>query len=86
MAERRRSIRTQFDSRVKITHPEKGEAIFRTGDVSDGGIYVIGDGMEMRLGDQVSVQIQNVPTEAPVVTVRVVRKTGEGYGLQFATF
>ncbi|MGB1478580.1 MAG: PilZ domain-containing protein, partial [Marinobacter salsuginis] len=35
------------------------------------------------LGDKVTVQVQGLPVPAPVLEMVVVRKTNDGYGLQF---
>lgn len=83
MSEKRRFLRTKFDSRVKVEHPAHGSAIFRTGDVSDGGIYLQNGAFEMLVGDQITVQIQDVPMEAPLVRMVVVRRDPEGYGVRF---
>jgi len=84
MSDKRRFLRTKFDSRVKVEHPLHGSAIFRTGDVSDGGIFLQNGPFAFAIGDAVSVQIQDVPIEAPVVRMLVVRCTAEGHGLRFA--
>jgi PilZ domain len=84
MSERRLNVRTKFESRVKITHPVHGEEIVRTGDVSDGGIYVRAGNIPMALGEIVTVQIQDVPGDAPIIRMRVMRCDSRGYGLRFA--
>lgn len=84
MPEKRRFLRTKFDSRVRLSHPVHGEAIFRTCDVSDGGVYLEKGAFELTLGDEVVVQVQDMPGEAPLVRMRVVRCDGVGYGMQFA--
>jgi len=81
--EKRRFLRTRFDSRVKIDHPEQGMGIFRTGDVSDGGIFLQKGPFELAVGDRFTVQVQDLPGEAPRVRVKVVRCVDDGYGLQF---
>ena len=83
-SDRRRYLRTKFDSRVTIEHPQHGIGTFHTGDVSDGGLFLENGPFELALGDTVTVQIQGVPGEAPLVKVTVVRRVPGGYGLQFA--
>ena len=83
MSERRVSTRTKFDSRVKVTHPQYGAEILRTGDVSDGGVYVRVGSHVFQLGDVVTVQIQDIPGPAPVLNMQVVRCDAHGFGLQF---
>jgi PilZ domain len=77
-------MRTKFESRVKIVHPVHGEEILRTGDVSDGGIYVRAGKIVMQLGETVTVQIQDIPGPAPILTMKVTRCDSHGYGLKFA--
>ena len=83
MTDKRVFLRTKFDSRVRLVHPDRGDATFRTGDVSDGGLYLQNGPFELAIGDEVSVQIQDVPIEAPVVRMLVVRRDASGYGLRF---
>jgi hypothetical protein len=83
-SDKRRFLRTKFDSRVKLEHAVRGSGIFRTGDVSDGGIYIQLGPFELDVADEVTVQIQDVPVEAPLVRMIVVRRDGMGYGLRFA--
>lgn len=83
MSEKRRFLRTKFDARVKVVHEAHGSGLFRTGDVSDGGIFLKGGDFDLDVGDAVTVQIQDVPMEAPVVRMVVVRRDGDGFGLQF---
>jgi PilZ domain len=83
MSEKRQFLRTKFDSRVKLEHPEHGTGIFRTGDVSDGGIFLQCGPFDLAIGDRVTVQIQDVPIEAPLVRMMVVRMHPEGCGLRF---
>jgi hypothetical protein len=69
---------------VLVQHPTLGSAIFRTGDVSDGGVYLQKGEFELGVGDMVIVQIQDVPVEAPRMRMQVMRTDAGGYGLQFA--
>jgi hypothetical protein len=83
MQNKRQFARTKFDSRVEVVHPVMGTSIFRTGDVSDGGIFLHAGGFAMNVGDVVTVQVQDVPVDVPVVRMRVVRASPEGYGLSY---
>lgn len=81
---RRQHVRTKLRTKIKLTHPELGESIWSTGDISDGGVFLISDGKDLpELGDLVKIQVQNLPVEAPVVEARVVRVTAAGIGLEF---
>ncbi len=84
MSEQRRYLRTRFDSRVLVQHPTAGSAVFRTRDVSDGGVYLQKGEFSLAIGDLVIVQIQDVPVEAPRMRMQVMREDAGGYGLQFA--
>ena len=84
MSVQRRYLRTRFDSRVLVQHPTAGSAVFRTGDVSDGGVYLQKGEFSLAIGDLVIVQIQDVPVEAPRMRMQVMREDAGGYGLQFA--
>ncbi len=54
------------------------------GDVSDGGLYLLNGSFELDIGDEITMQILDLPEEGPVVRVLVVRADPGGVGLQFA--
>ncbi|MDX1589882.1 MAG: PilZ domain-containing protein [Oleiphilaceae bacterium] len=84
MSERREFIRTALNARVMVRHDLIGREIYQTGDISDGGIYVIVESGEFPpVGSLVEVQVQGLPEEAPVLTMKVVRRGEDGYGLCF---
>ena len=83
MNEQRQFTRSKFEFRLKLVHPRLGEGIFRTGDVSDGGVFLHAGEFALEVGDQVTVQIQDVPIEAPIVKMVVVRAGPDGFGLRF---
>ncbi|MAL98393.1 PilZ domain-containing protein [Hydrocarboniclastica marina] len=84
MTNRREFARTAMNASVKVCHPLIGEAIYKTRDISDGGIYVVAESDRYPpLGDHVQVQVQGLPVAAPTVTMEIVRHGGDGYGLQF---
>jgi hypothetical protein len=74
-----------MSAKVKVVHPELGEFLFSTRDISDGGVFIIVDGQafEPNIGDKVTVQVQGLPVPAPVLDMLIVRKTNDGLGLQF---
>lgn len=84
--ERRIHIRTAMSAKVKVTHESLGEFVFSTRDISDGGIFIVIDTepFEPVIGDSVQVQVQGLPVPAPLLDMVVVRKTIDGFGLQFA--
>ena len=83
--DRREHIRTAMSAKVKVVHEELGEFIFSTRDISDGGGFIVVDTEPFapNLGDTVTVQVQGLPVPAPILEMVVVRKTNDGYGLQF---
>ncbi|SFR38077.1 PilZ domain-containing protein [Marinobacter gudaonensis] len=83
--ERREHIRTAMSAKVKVVHGELGEFVFSTRDISDGGVFVVVDSEPFapEIGDRVTVQVQGLPVPAPTLQMVVVRKTNDGYGLQF---
>ncbi|MBW4936284.1 PilZ domain-containing protein [Marinobacter sp. F4206] len=83
--DRREHIRTAMSAKVKVRHPLLGEFVFSTRDISDGGVFIVVDTepFEPSLGDRVTVQVQGLPVPAPILDMLVVRKTNDGFGLQF---
>lgn len=80
----RKFVRTRLRAEVKVNHPQMGELLLHTRDISDGGAYLIGSGFSAQPGDLVEVQLQGLPGDpAPVVQMRVVRVDRDGMGLQF---
>ncbi len=75
-----------MSAKVRVTHEELGEFVFSTRDISDGGVFIVVDTepFEPSIGDSVQVQVQGLPVPAPVLDMVVVRKTNDGFGLQFA--
>lgn len=84
MTNRREFVRTAMNASVLVRHPLVGEVIYKTRDISDGGIYVVAESdLFPPLGDRVEVQVQGLPVAAPTVTMEVVRHGLDGYGMQF---
>lgn len=83
--DRREHCRTAMSAKVKVSHGQLGEFVFSTRDISDGGVFVVVDNEPFtpEMGDKVEVQVQGLPVPAPVLDMVVVRKTNDGYGLQF---
>lgn len=81
----RKFPRTRLRAAVTLKHPEVGEQLTHTRDISDGGAFVLTEGITMPdLGEVVEVQVQGLPGEAaPVVRMRVVRIDRDGMGLEF---
>ncbi|MFW5823831.1 MAG: PilZ domain-containing protein [Marinobacter sp.] len=85
-SDRREHIRTALNARVSVSHDTLGERQFATRDISDGGVFVVVEeaDFEPELGDVVTVQVQGLPVPAPELKMVVVRKSVDGFGLQFA--
>lgn len=83
--DRRIHCRTAMSAKVKVTHESLGEFTFSTRDISDGGVFIVVDvePFAPQMGDKVDVQVQGLPVPAPLLKMVVVRKTIDGYGLQF---
>ena len=85
--QKRRYVRTKLRADVKVTHETLGELMLRTGDISDGGVYILAEGQELPpVGDFVEVQVQGIGEgEAPILSMRIVRTDKDGIGLEFIT-
>ncbi len=83
MGDKRENVRCVLSVSVKISHPEIGEKIVKTRNISDSGLFLLIEPAEMPLlGEIVQGQIQGV-VDAPVVKMKIVRSEKEGLGLQF---
>jgi hypothetical protein len=70
--------------RIKICHPSFGEVVAQTRDLSDGGVYVKHPELSaLPLGTLVTGQVQDLPIEAPVLQMEVMRADADGVGLRF---
>ncbi|TWC39607.1 PilZ domain-containing protein [Pseudomonas sp. SJZ079] len=84
MSNQRQHPRTPMKCRIKICHPSFGERLAQTTNLSDGGVYAKHpDLMALPLGTIVTGQVQDLPIEAPVLRMEVMRVDAEGVGLRF---
>ena len=84
MPNQRQQVRTPMKCRIKICHPSFGEVVAQTRDLSDGGVYVKHpDLLALPQGTLVTGQVQDLPIEAPVLHMEVMRVDAEGIGLRF---
>ncbi|GAC1033898.1 PilZ domain-containing protein [Pseudomonas sp. No.21] len=84
MSNQRQYPRTPMKCRIKISHESFGELLAQTRDLSDGGVYVRHpDLVALPLGTVVTGQVQDLPFEAPVLQMEIMRADGEGVGLRF---
>ena len=85
--ELRQHARTELPARVKLKHPDCGEVILKTRDLSDGGIYVLCErSQHLSIGSEVKIQVLNDDVETPIVHMTIVRHDSEGMGLEFIKF
>ncbi len=81
---KRQYPRTAMKCRIKISHPSLGEVLGQTRDLSDGGVYVRHPELvTLGVGERVTGQVQDLPMEAPVLEMEVMRVDAEGVGLRF---
>ncbi|ABR84781.1 TPA: PilZ domain-containing protein [Pseudomonas aeruginosa] len=84
MDNQRQHPRTPIKCRIRISHPQLGELMAQTRDLSDTGVYVKHpDLLRLDVGSIVTGQVQDLPIEAPVLRMEVVRIDAEGVGLRF---
>ncbi|HBX56487.1 PilZ domain-containing protein [Pseudomonas sp. UBA2684] len=84
MSNQRQYPRTPMRCRIKICHPSFGELVAQTRDLSDGGVYVKHPALAaLPQGTLVTGQVQDLPIEAPVLQMEVMRVDSEGVGLRF---
>jgi hypothetical protein len=84
MPNQRRHPRIPMKCRIKISHPNFGDLVAQTSDLSDGGVFVKHPDLAgLSLGDRVTGQVQDLPIEAPVLQMEVMRVNGDGVGLRF---
>ena len=85
MSNHRNNVRTPLKVRLRIEHPQHGELILITRDISDSGVYVLMDQAQdmLSIGERVSGQVQGLPMEAPILQLEVVRVEAMGVGLRF---
>ena len=84
MENRREHARYPVAVDIKIFHPDIGELIVQTKDISDSGVFIVVVPTEMPpIGEIVQGQIQGEADDLPVVTMKIVRTGSDGLGLQF---
>ncbi|XXF08826.1 PilZ domain-containing protein [Pseudomonas sp. D2-3] len=83
-ANQRQHPRTPMKCRIKICHPSFGELVAQTRDLSDGGVYVKHESLaDLEPGTRVTGQVQDLPVEAPILEMEVMRVSADGVGLRF---
>lgn len=70
--------------RIKISHESFGDLFAQTRDLSDGGVYVRHpDLVALPVGTILTGQVQDLPFEAPILQMEIMRVDAEGVGLRF---
>jgi len=81
---KRQHIRTPLQCKIKISHESFGEAIVKTLDISDGGVFVALDPDKIPpVGTIITGQVQGLMDDAPILKMEVMRVEGNGVGLRF---
>ncbi len=85
MSNNREGVRTPLKVRLCIEHPRLGKLMVSTRDISDTGVYALVDDAQslLQAGELVTGQVQDLPIEAPVLQMEVVRVEPSGVGLRF---
>lgn len=85
--EQRKHLRIGLIVDIEMTLPLKGIVNVRTRNISDGGLFLILDNIEMPpVGTEVQVRLKNQlgdGEEPPINRARVVRHESDGIGLEF---
>lgn len=82
--DKRQSVRTPFQAKVRVTIGDDKPITLGVQDVSDGGIFVDLDTQaELSVGSVLKVQLLGMPVEAPIREMEVVNVRQSGAGLRF---
>jgi len=83
--DQRKSPRLSLAVRVKVIHPSFGELILKARDISDGGMFIFSDGVELpSVGAEMQVQALDTHEEAMLLKVRIVHALENGVGVMFS--
>jgi len=84
MDDRREHPRIPLQVSIKISHPQIGDKVVQTKDISDGGLFIVAEPSSLPApGSIVKGQVQGGMDEAPVVAMKIVRVGLDGLGLQY---
>ena len=84
MSNNRRDLRTPIKCQVKITHDSIGDILVNTRDISDSGVFLLTENIEMPpVGTIVQGQVQGMGMTAPILKMEIVRIDPAGIGLRF---
>ena len=81
MDEKRSATRTAFRAGVRVIHPDAGEHIVKTRDMSHSGAYLIlREDIGLQLKDRVTIQSTDID-DAPIIEAEVVRIEASGFAV-----
>lgn len=82
--DKRTNHRTPMKVQVKVSHPSIGNIIVPTRDISDGGIFLLTEDIDVPpIGTIVEGQVQGMEVEGPILKLEIVRMEPAGIGLKF---
>jgi hypothetical protein len=82
--DKRHDHRTPLKVQVKVSHPSIGDIIVPTRDISDGGIFLLTENIDVPpIGTIVQGQVQGMEVEGPILSLEIVRMEPAGIGLKF---
>lgn len=82
--DQRHDKRTPIRVQVKVSHPSIGSVIVQTRDISDSGIFLLTENIEVPdIGTIVEGQVQGMDIEGPILKLEIVRMEPAGIGLKF---
>ncbi len=85
--ENRKHLRIGLIVDIELTLPDQGVVTVRTRNISDGGLFLILDDIQLpEVGTEVKVRLKNQlgdGEEPPINRAMVVRQEAEGVGLSF---
>lgn len=85
MDNQRQYPRTPLKCRIRISHPLFGELMAQTRDLSDTGVYVKHPELtQLPTGSVVTGQVQDLPIDAPILQMEVVRVDAEASACAFS--
>lgn len=84
MENKREHPRYPLSVDVKISHPDIGEKMVKTRNISDSGLFILVEPTAMPpVGEIVQGQVQGEHDDMPIVKMKIVRMEDDGLGLQF---
>lgn len=84
MDNRRVHPRIPMTVSIKISHPDIGEKLVKTKNISDSGVFILVEPTDMpAIGTIVSGQVQGIIDSAPELDMEIVRTESNGLGLRY---